>query len=357
MRYRTSLGPFCPGWPGPLVVHLEVEDGIVHGAEVALVGAGVRSSAWEGLSIQQGLERIERLSAPLSCAYGLAFCQAVETIVGCEVPLRARVLRVLLAELERLASHLQTAGRILRAAGLPAEATTFDGWWQRVIRAREELTGRRYFPDLLCPGGLTRDLRDLGAVLVLVEQMKAPLYRLAHRVVSNRSFVTLLVGAGMLTRESAEEEGIGGPVARASEALVDLRCTQPYAAYAQLEPQLVTQGGGDAFARWMVFVLEAFESMRLLETIGRDPPGGPVSVPVTIPQGEAVSRVESPVGPLGVRVHVGGDGRLVSAWYTSPGYLLVHLLPRALVGQPVDWIVPIVASWGLGPGIVGEVVA
>lgn len=356
MRYRASLGPFYPGWPGPLVLQLEVEEGVVQAAEAALPGATrPQASAWEGLSIAQGLERIERLSAPLSCAYALAYCQAVEAIAGCSVPARGRALRVLLAELERLTNHLYVAAQVLRTAGLLAEADLLLGWWERAVHTRERLTGRRYFPSLLRPGGLVRDLEGLDAVVELVRELKAPLYRLAHRVVSNRSFVALLVGAGLLTRERVEEEGIGGPVARASESPVDLRCTHPYAGYAALEPQMVTQGGGDAFARWMVFVLEAFESMRLLEAVGQDAARGPVSVPVAVPAGEALSRVESPAGPLGVRVHTGADGRLLGVWYTSPGQMLVDLLPRTLFGQPVDLLPPIVASWGLGPGIVGEV--
>lgn len=357
MHYRASIGPFYPGWPGPLVLHVEVEEGIVQAAETAVLGAErPQASAWEGLSISQGLERIERLSAPLACAYTLAYCQAVEAIAGCTVPARSRALRVLLAELERLANHLYVAAQVLRTAGLPAEADAFLGWWERTVRTQQQLTGRRYFPSLLRPGGLVRDLEELDIVVGLVRELKAPLYRLAHRVVANRSFVALLVGAGLLTRESVEEEGIGGPVARASESPVDLRCTQPYAGYGELEPQMVTQGGGDAFARWMVFVLETFESLRLLEAVGQDAPRGPVGVPVSVPAGEALARVESPVGPLGVRVRTDADGRLLGVWYTPPGRVLVDLLPRTLFGQPVDLLAPIVASWGLGPGIVGEAV-
>ncbi len=355
MRYRASLGPFYPGWPGPLLLSVEVEDGVVQVAEVAVLAASrLPSSAWAGLSFQQGLERITRVSASLSCASALAYCQALETLAGCPVPPRARMLRVVLAELERLASHLYTAGRVLRAAGLPAEATSLEGWWQTVLGTREQLTGARYFPSILQPGGLTRDLAELHAVKELVEKLKAPLYRLAHRVVSNRAFVRLLVGAGLLTRESAEEEGLGGPVARASESPTDLRCTRPYAAYGELDPQLVTQGGGDTFARWMVYVLEAFESMRLLEATVENLPEGAICVPLAVPPGEALSRVESPAGPLGVRVQTADDGLLAGVWYTSPSHLLTGLLPRSLIGQPVEFIAPIVASWGLGPGLVGE---
>jgi len=350
MRYRFSLGPFHPGWPGPLRFDLEVEDGIVRTAEAVMIGLEkIRAEEWAGLSVEEGLSRVEKLCAPSSWAYTTAYCQALETLAGREVPPRGRYLRVLLAELERATSHLLAAAQILELAGLPAVAASLMDLREEVVRSQQQLTGRRFFSGLNVPGGLRQDLDNLDTLPGLVRWIKGPLYRLSHRVVSNRPVVSLLVGSGLLTKEKAEEEGIGGPAARASESARDLRPDQPYAAYAELDPQVVTQGGGDAFARWMVLILETFESLRLVEAVAQQLPGGPVCSDggIEVPPGEALARLESPAGPLQVRVQIEESGRLAGLWRTAPSQVHLAMLPQVLPGQQLDLVGVIVASWGL----------
>lgn len=348
MRYSMTLGPFHPNWPGTLHLALEVEEGIVVAAEAAALRPR-RAEGWAGLSLAEAQGRVERLCAAMSSAYALAFAQSVESLAGWEVPPRARYGRVLLAELERVGSHLWHAGRILRLAGLPSEAEQMEELREAVLRVSQQLTGARFFPGLIVPGGLARDL-ELEALPQLVRYLKGPLYRLAHRVISGRLAVAPLIGAGLLTKEQAEERGMGGPVARGSESERDLRRDQPYAAYAEMDPQVVTQGGGDVFARWMVLVLEVFESLRLLETVWAHCPKGPVRVAGgNVPAGEAQSRVESPGGPLVVRVQVNAEGRLDGFWHTPPTPLHRAVLPETLPGQRLDLVAVIVASWSLCP--------
>ncbi|MGC8959100.1 MAG: hypothetical protein ACP5OO_04855 [Chloroflexia bacterium] len=352
MGYPLALGPFHPGWPGTLRLHLEVEDGLVQGVQAELLQPSAPvPEAWAGLRIEDALVQVERLCAASSWAHSLAFCQALESLAGLEVPERARFLRLLLAELERIVAHLWTAGRILHLAGLPSAASSLLDLGEEVLEIRRRLTGRRFFPGLNVPGGLRQDLTDADVAVERVLRIKEPLYRLAHRVISARPEVAVLVEGGLVTREFVEANGVSGPVARGSDLSQDLRCDQPYAAYGEVPPEVVTQVGGDVFARWMVLLLEIFESLRLLERAVEEMPAGPVYAPVArLPAGEAQSRVEAPDGRLTIRVAVDEDGRLSGLWRTAPGAVHLAALPPTLVGQRVELVGVIVASWGLEVG-------
>jgi len=349
MRYALALGPFYPGWPGALRVDLTVQDGIVQAAETAVLRSRPpRPEDWAGLSIAEGLVGIEHLCATTAYAHTLAYCQALEPIAAVEVPARARYLRLILAELERLGSHLDHAAQVLQLAGLRHPAAALWDQAEEVRRALQRLTGQRFFTGLVVPGGLARDLPGVTALATFVADLKGPFYRLSRRVIAGRAQVAPLIGAGLLTREQAEESGVGGPVLRATEGDRDLRRDQPYAAYGELAPQLVTQGGGDAFSRWMVLVLEAMESLRLVEAAAAALPGGPVRVEVgDMPGGEGPARVESPAGPLVVRVQVGPDGKLAGLWRTPSTPAHLAALPQTLLGQRLELAGAIVASLGL----------
>ncbi len=350
MRYPFSLGPFYPGWPGVLRVNVEVEEGIVQAAEaVVLGGRPLRPEDWSGLSVEEGLVGVERLCAPSSFAHTLAYCQAIEGLASVEIPARALLLRVILAELERIAHHMLAAAQMLHLAGWPPLALSLLDLREQVLQDQCELTGRRFFSGLNVPGGLKADLGNLYVIPRLIRSIKGPLYRLAHRVLSSRSIVNPLIGAGLLTKERAEAEGVGGPVARASESARDLRRDQPYAAYDLLGAQTVTQSGGDVFARWVILLLEIFESLRLAEAAVERLAEGPVRAEVDKPLagGDAQARVEAPAGSLTVRLRLGEDGRLAGLWRTPPSPVLLAVLPQVLLGQRLDLVGLVVASWDL----------
>jgi Ni,Fe-hydrogenase III large subunit len=330
---------------------LSVEDGIVQAAEPAVLRPRPpRPEDWAGLSVEEGLVGVEHLCATSADAHALAYCQALEKVAGVEVPFRARFLRVLLAEVERILSHLLSIAQVLELAGLPHEAGGMLELREETLAVRQQLTGQRFFAGLIVPGGLQRDLPGLGLIPSLIRRLKAEVYRFAHRIISNRLVVAPLIGTGLLTKEKAEEQGVGGPAVRAAEGARDVRADQPYAAYGDLDLQVVTQGGGDVFSRWMVFVLEVLESLRLLEAAGAGISGGPVRADgVVISAGEDQSRVEAPAGPLVVRVQVDEGGRLAGLWRTPPSPVHLAALPQTLLGQRLELVHAIVASWGLCP--------
>jgi ech hydrogenase subunit E len=172
MRYTISQGPFYPGWPGALRVDLTIEGGIVQAAEpVVLRPRPPRAEEWAGLSLEEGLAGVEHLCAASSTAHGLAYCQALERIAGLEVPPRARYLRTLLAELERICGHLLTAAQVLELAGLSNQAGDLLELREETLEARRRLTGRRFFAGLIVPGGLQHDLPDLSALPPLLRYL------------------------------------------------------------------------------------------------------------------------------------------------------------------------------------------
>jgi ech hydrogenase subunit E len=277
MRYRISLGPFHPGWPGALRLDLEVESSVVQAVESALIRPeGLRPEDWAGLVVEEGLVGVERLCAAYAWSFTLAYCQSLEKLLDLQVPPRARFLRLALAELERPIHHLWVASKILHLADHPAAATVLLDLREEFLYTRQRLTDQRIFCELNVVGGLRRDILDLSPVDRLIQYVKGPLYRLTHRLLSDRNLASVVVGAGLLTTARAEEEGLGGPLARASAVARDLRQDQPYAAYEELDVQVVTQTGGDTFARWVVLLLEVFESLRLLESAVQNLPAGPV---------------------------------------------------------------------------------
>jgi len=358
MRYRVSLGPFHTGWPGVLRLDLEVESSVVRTVESALVRPeGLRPEDWAGLVVEEGLVGVERLCAVHAWSFTLAYCQSLEKLLDLQVPPRARFLRLALAELERPVHNLLVASNILHLANYPSAAVALLDLREEFLYTRQRLTDQRIFCELNVVGGLRRDILDLSPVDHLIRRVKAPLYRLTHRLLSDRNLASVAVGAGLLTKERAEDEGLGGPLARASAVDRDLRQDQPYAAYEELDVQVVTQTGGDTFARWVVLLLEVFESLRLLEAAVQHLPAGPVRLEnlPQLPSGRAQSAVESPSGPLSIRLELRerGAGRagermeLAGLWRTVSSPVHLTALPQTLLGQQVDLVGVIVASWGL----------
>ena len=221
-----------------------------------------------------------------SCGY----CQAVEDAVGIEVPLRAKYIRSLLLELERIHSHLLWVG-------LAGHIIGFDTILMQVWRIREpvmwlmeRITGNRkhYSSNLI--GGVRFDIdesaaEDIRRVLDKVEQESKAV---ADAVVIDTTLMARLKGVGILTEENARALGTVGPTARGSNVAIDSRIDHPYAAYKDLGVQIQVQDGCDSWARTIVRVLELFESIRLVRKTLDDMPGGPVMADIdhSLPYGK-----------------------------------------------------------------------
>jgi formate hydrogenlyase subunit 5 len=274
-----------------------------------------------GMTTNAGVVLAERVSGVGSFAHALAYCQAIEAAAGCAVPERARLLRVLFAELERLYNHLYYLGHL-------ADTTTLKvGHAEGVLLAEYakqlngRLTGSRFLRGLLTPGGLRRDVsvdQWFGAGLA---HLSKQLRRYVALLARSNSYLDRLMTTGVLDRRTAFDQGATGPVERASGLDRDLRRDHPYAGYDRVPVAVATEEAGDANARASVRTREIRESITAIRHVLDHLEDGPIRVDCVAPPGsEGLGWSESPRGSLFYAVHVGGDGRLARVKIKSPSF-------------------------------------
>ncbi|HVC01841.1 MAG TPA: nickel-dependent hydrogenase large subunit [Steroidobacteraceae bacterium] len=275
---------------------------------------------FEGLAPELGAVLAERVSGVGSVAHALAYCQALESAAGCAVPARARWLRVLLAELERLYNHLHYLGHLCHATTLKVGEAEGKYLEELAKQINGRATGNRLLRGLIAPGGLRRMPR-LAGLLDALGPLDAELGAYAEMLESTSSHLDRLITTGVLSRKLAFDQGATGPVERASGLERDLRQDQPYAAYPQLPVEIAVRQAGDAHARQQVRIAEIHRSVRLIERALESLPDGPIrSVCEVAPGAEGIGWCESPRGSLYYSVHVDGRGRLARVKIKSPSF-------------------------------------
>lgn len=348
MSYSLALGPFHPAWRGPQRFVLRLS-----GEQIADIeyhdGFNERGCAERlpRLDLPQALHLVTRICGTCSFAHSLAFCQAIEQLCGLSVSARAGLLRCVAAELERAASHLDAAARVLAALGMEARAAALDAQRETALQALAALSGARVIPDLCLPGGLRRDLTAQGRedLLVALPKLNRSLYRFIDGVIDHRALLARTIDVGGLPRVAAEQFGVRGPLARASGIAHDARADHPYAGYDRLSFRLITQEGGDVYARLVVLLLEAYESVKLVEQALQDLPDGECrgDLPQDLRSGQADGGVEGPRGLI--RYHIESDGRRITQARIDAPRQLDRLLARTLLsGALIDNAVAIIAS-------------
>ena len=209
---------------------------------------------FEGLGLDDGVLLAERTEGVASVAHALAFCQAVERIAEVEVHEGAAVVRVIHAELERVANHLDSTIRHTEAAGQAVAYARLSLHKERVQRLRARLCGSRFGRGVVLPGGVHGPLR-LGAAELFeaIDQIESAVHADLRLLLATPSFVDRLRGTGVIPHELASSYALLGPVARGSGQMEDVRFARPYAAYGRLGHQLLdAEEDGDALARQRV---------------------------------------------------------------------------------------------------------
>jgi Ni,Fe-hydrogenase III large subunit len=310
------LGPYHPWLREPLVLRLDLHGETVREAELEPgfnrrgIERLLEQATWEG-----ALALATRLCEGCTVANTLAFCEAVERMAGLTVPLRGQYLRLVLAELERARSHLAASAALLDAVGLPGPAAgQFRTAAGRLGAAQADWLGTRTLP--LTYGGLagTADILDeeRAALTLLLAEVKRAVAPPVQAVLRHRALARRLVGLAGVRPITAERLDLRGPVGRAADLDRDLRRDVPGAAYARLQTTadaasaavedaapapvgstrvtVVTQRGGDAYARLTVRLLESLESLRLVRLALDSLPGGPVGLAGATRADELVAR-------------------------------------------------------------------
>lgn len=346
MTYTLAIGPFHPLLRGPQQLLLKIAGEQVREIEY-LAGYNERGCAERltRLTMEPALELVSRICGSCSQAHQLAFCQALEALLGMQVPPRGTYLRVVLAELERLQSHLAALQNISHALGIPLAEQALGAAGAQ-LREQFRLSGGAI--ALRCrPGGVDADLDDneRRSVLTSLERLSRRLFQLADQLLKQPALLARCVDCGQLSQSVAGQFGLAGPMARAAGLQADLRIDAPYAAYEQVPVRLVMQEGGDCYARLVLLLLEAIESCKLAERALQNLPDGAflADLPERMLAGQTSSSVEAPRGPL--RYSITSDGERLTEVTIKAAPQIDRLLARTLLsGALVDNVLPIVLS-------------
>ncbi len=292
----------------------------------------------------------DRLDYLAALSNNLAICQCIERLGGVEVPERAQYIRVLLMELQRIASHLVFLGTF----GTDLGATTMFLYAFReremVLDLLEECTGARLTYNWVRVGGVPDDLPEgFGQkVLDFVKLFRQRIEEYDMLLTRNRIFRSRTQGIGVLPKETALAYGCSGPVARASGIPYDIRKVAPYEVYNRVEFDVPVFEDGDVWARYLVRMEELRQSLRIIEQVLRDMPDGPVQTKLPKifkpPAGIAYSRVESPRGELSFMMVSDGGANPVRVHIRAPSFVNLSVLPRLLEGAKVADLVAILGS-------------
>jgi formate hydrogenlyase subunit 5 len=282
---------------------------------------------FEGLAPELGVVLAERVSGVGSVAHALAYCQALETAAGCAVPPRARWLRVLLAEMERLYNHLHYLGHLCHTTTLKVGEAEGKLLEERVKQLNARLSGSRFLRGVLTPGGLRRDLDPAGLGDALVA-LQSEFASYVERLERTNSHLDRLITTGVLPRKVAFDQGATGPVERASGLDRDLRRDHPYAAYEELTPAVAVREVGDAYARFQVRIAETDASFALIQQLLLRLPDGAVRAPCAPPaSSEGLGWSESPRGSIYYAIHLDARGRLARVKVKSPSFSNWRVFP------------------------------
>jgi Ni,Fe-hydrogenase III large subunit/Ni,Fe-hydrogenase III component G len=282
----------------------------------------------EGLSPLDAFYIAERICGVCSVAHGLGYCEALEQIASVDIPLRARLIRSIALELERLYNHVGDIGNVCAGASFHYGTATGMRLKERLQHMNEQLAGNRFLRGLVLPGGAGLDLSDdlLGVITTTLQDTLAGLDSLMGRIEANPSVVDRFDDTGVLQRQVALDLAVAGVAARASGVDRDARRDHPHGAFASPEPpdlHVVTASEGDVMARVTVRAFEARESIRLVGEFVRRLKPGPLQVALVEPlPGEriGISAIESARGEAVHWLRTDADGRVERYHLRSPSY-------------------------------------
>lgn len=299
---QVPIGPQHPALEEPELFLLTVDGEQIVDAEMRIGynHRGMEKSA-EYRSVIQVMYLYERVCGICSHCHSTTFIRAVEEIAGLEIPKRAEWIRTLVAELERIHSHLLWLG-------IAGHEIGFDTLWmyswrdrELVMDLQEEICGNRVNYGINTLGGVRRDLRpekidDYIKALDILEERTAYYAKVAFE---EKTLAARLSGVHVLPKEKAIELCACGPMGRGSGVESDVREEEPYMAYPEIPFKVITYPTGDIFGRTVVRILEVIEAVKISRYILQNLPPGDVrleKVPRKIPAGEAVARYEAPRG-------------------------------------------------------------
>lgn len=335
------IGPYHPLLEEPEFFELEVEGEKVIDIDVHIGynHRGIEKIA-EFKNLDQVVFLVERICGICSTSHPIAYCNAVEDLAGIEVPERAKYIRSIVGELERLHSHLLWVG----LAGHFIGYNTLWMWaWkyrEPILDIFEQITGNRNHYAMMKVGGVRRDIKeeDIPFLLKGLDEAERKIEMVTKAILDDPILAARLKGVGILSREDAINYCAVGPTARASGVDIDVRKDEPYAAYGLVDWRVITQEEGDVFAKAVVRLLECFESIKIIRQCVeklRTVKGEIAAKVKEIPPGEGIGRHEAPRGEVFHYVRSDGSNRLVRLKVRAPTYVNLPTCKATVPGESI----------------------
>jgi NADH-quinone oxidoreductase subunit D len=375
-RQIINMGPQHPSTHGVLRLQMELEGEMVRRVKpiIGYLHTGMEKTA-ETLNYSQGSTNVTRMDYLSPFANELAYSLTVEQLVGVDVPPRASAIRVLMTELNRVASHLLSSATMGMDVG--ALSMMIYGWREREICLDffEKVTGLRMNHNYIRPGGVAADLPDgwEDDVLDLITRVNSGVDEYEELLNENPIWLDRTLGVGVLTPKEVKQYGVTGPVARASGVDWDLRKATPYCGIEQYDFDIPLGKHGDAFDRYKVRIDEIRESLRIASQVVDTIPLGDyraidakVTPPpraridesmealihhfklftegVVAPPGVAFQAVEGPRGELGCFIVSKGGSRPWRMRWRAPSFAAVQALPPMMTDSMVADVIAALAS-------------
>ena len=375
----VNMGPQHPSTHGVLRLILELSGEVVTGADatIGFLHTGIEKLA-EQKKWQQVIPLVERMDYLGAQSNSLAFCLSAERLMGVEdqIPARVRDIRVLIAELQRINSHLVWLGTHALEIGAVSVMMYCFRERELLLNINELIAGFRMFPSYIRIGGLREDLppgfHDL--VTAFLDRFPGKLDEYEALLTKNEIWIKRTRGVGALSKEDTIAYSLAGPVCRAAGIPYDVRKTFPYCGYESYDFDIPTGMHGDVYDRYMVRVREMRQSVRIAkQAIARITPHGAYDlqdfriVPppkdkvysemealiqhflvysqgFTVPAGDAYVPVEGPRGEHGFYIVSDGSNRPWRVKSRAPGFYACQALPKMIEGGLIADVIAVIGS-------------
>jgi len=347
-RTVIPLGPFHPLLEEAEFFKLYVEGETVVDVDLRI---GYMHRGIERLSTEKNWDQstylVERICGICSTSHPMAYVQAVEDLGGFDIPDRAKFIRVIICELERIHSHLLWVGLAGHFIGYD---TVFMWAWkyrEPILDICEKLTGNRNHYAMMKPGGVRRDLdkNDFAWVHKELDKVIAKTEMLTGAVLDDPVLHARMKKVGVLSKEDAVGYGTVGPTVRASGIPDDIRVDDPYAAYDKLDFNVCTWPSGDVFGKAAVRLLELIESVKLVKQCMDEMPEGPIDARIKrVPEGEGIGHAEAPRGEVFHYVRGDGGNSPIRHKIRAPSYVNIPSFKATCIGHTISDVALITAA-------------
>jgi NADH-quinone oxidoreductase subunit D len=357
-QFILNLGPVHPSTHGVFRMRVTLDGEIIQDVEPVFgyLHRGVEK-LFEQRTYKQNIPLSDRLDYVSAINNNWPYVMAVESLAGIPVPQRAEYLRVIMGELQRIASHLLAVGSVMNDMGVFFTAFMYMfREREKILDLLEMVSGQRLLYNYMRFGGVSQDIPTefLPALARFLKVMPGYLDEYDRMLTENEILLARLKGVGILKPETAVNASTSGPVLRGSGVKWDLRKAAPYSVYERFEFDVPVGINGDCYDRYRVRMEEMRQSLRIIQQAMEQMPAGKEKTPSPLrlrpPAGEAYAQVESPRGMLGCYLVSDGSEKPYRCHFRAPAFINLTVLRGLLIGQKLADAILIFGSIDISMG-------